>query len=165
LKSVEDLYKEYSKDVYYYIYSLCNNPNSTMDIMQSTFLSAILSKDRYNGSCTIKTWLFSIAKHEFYKYIKKNKNHINIDEIIYLSISESIDQKLEDEEDRQALYSTINDLEEDLKNIVLLRLTSELSFAEIGRIVLKSEVYCRVNFYRAKQRIVDKLRKGGFLHG
>jgi RNA polymerase sigma factor (sigma-70 family) len=164
LKDIEELYTMHSKNVYYYAFSLCHNQDIALDIMQSTFLSAIISKNNYNGTCSITTWLFSIAKHEFYKHLSKNKNQIGLDEIIYLSITENIDDKMQIKEEKKILYETINFLDEKLKNIVLLRILYNLSFSEISCIVEKSEVYCRVNFYRAKQKIINILNLGGLIN-
>ena len=45
-------------------------------------------------------------------------------------------------------------LDENAKEVMLLRITGEFSFKEIGEIFGKNENWARVTFYRAKQKIV-----------
>lgn len=40
-----------------------------------------------------------------------------------------------------------------------LRLIGEISFAQIGEIIGKSENWARVNFYRGKKRIFEEMKK------
>ena len=52
------------------------------------------------------------------------------------------------------LFRKVHVLEETAKEVVLLRLTGEFSFREIGDIFGKNENWARVTFYRAKQKLV-----------
>jgi RNA polymerase sigma-70 factor (ECF subfamily) len=45
-------------------------------------------------------------------------------------------------------------MDEMTREVMYLRLTGELSFAEIGDILGKTENWARVTFYRGKQKIV-----------
>ena len=51
-------------------------------------------------------------------------------------------------------FRKVHVLEETAKEVVLLRLTGEFSFREIGDIFGKNENWARVTFYRAKQKLV-----------
>lgn len=162
MRDIENWYLNYAKSVFYYAFSLCGNTEIAMDIMQTTFLDVIASKSGYNGSCSITTWLFSIAKHEYLKYRKKNKADMNLDEAVFCTIPGSVEETLEHSEESAALSRAVSGLNQKSKRIVILRLAFGLSFAEIGHIVGKSETYCRVNYYRAKLQIVEILKAGGF---
>jgi len=54
---------------------------------------------------------------------------------------------------------SINNLDDNVKEIVLLRIYGELSFSDIGNIINKSENYARVNFHRAKLKIQKELEE------
>jgi RNA polymerase sigma-70 factor (ECF subfamily) len=56
---------------------------------------------------------------------------------------------------RLDLIARVHALEEPGREVVYLRIFGDLSFAEIGRVLGKSENWARVTFYRAK----EKLRK------
>ena len=55
---------------------------------------------------------------------------------------------------RADLFRRIHALPEQSREVVYLRLAGELSFAEIGAILGKTENWARVTFYRAKQRLM-----------
>lgn len=160
---LEKLYFEYSKNVFYFALSLCYNQDLALDIMQNTFISVINTKENYNGTCSITTWLFSIAKHEYYKILRKNKPYTNLDDIINVSTSENIEDKLLLKEEQKELYKQINMLEENSKTIFLLRIKYNLPFSKISTITGKSENYCRVCFFRSKQQIIKNINNGGLL--
>ena len=62
------------------------------------------------------------------------------------------------------LYNQINELDDIQKNIILLRISSNLSFFEISQIVNKSETYVRVMFYRTKEKL-KKINEENYIKG
>lgn len=50
-------------------------------------------------------------------------------------------------------------LPNDMKEVVILRITSELSFAEIGELLGKSETWARTNFFRAKRKLQEYIKE------
>lgn len=161
MKDLDRLYNTYSKDIYYFILSKCCDENTALDIMQNTFLSAITSIDRFNGTCTLKTWLFSIAKHEFQKHLRKNKPVISLDEAVVFSVVENLEDNFIYKSTAKTIRQEISKLDESIKQIMLLRIEHNLSFKEIGNIISQSEIYCRVNFYRVKRKIRETLIERG----
>jgi RNA polymerase sigma-70 factor (ECF subfamily) len=59
----------------------------------------------------------------------------------------------------EEIVKEINELKEPDRSIVLLRILAEYSFAEIGKLVNKSENYCRVIYYRAKNKLRKELKE------
>lgn len=53
------------------------------------------------------------------------------------------------------LYKKIQLLNETMRNVIYLRLVSDLSFLEIGEIMGKSETWARVTYYRAKNKLME----------
>ena len=56
-------------------------------------------------------------------------------------------------ENKIELYQAIHHLPEQEREVVLYRISGELSFREIGEIMGKSENWSRTVFFRAKQKI------------
>ena len=71
-------------------------------------------------------------------------------EIPALDLVEEIYAK---KETNKILYENISKLDKDTKKVVLLRITGELSFKEIGELMGKTENWARVSFYRGKERL------------
>ena len=52
---VDDIYQEYAKLIYKYIYSLCHDENLSEELTQETFYQAVKSQKSYNGTCKVST--------------------------------------------------------------------------------------------------------------
>ena len=120
--------------------------------MQSTFLSAIKSIHTFKGHSSVKTCLFGIAKNEYYTYLRKNPINLKLEDIIEIHYIE------ENNELYMSIIKKIKELKEPQKQIVILRIINDMSFAEIGEVVGKSENYCRVNFFREKQKLWEAIK-------
>ena len=58
----------------------------------------------------------------------------------------------------------LQELSGEMREVVYLRVLSDLSYKEIGEIMGKSENWARVTFYRAKEALLKK-REGRDGHG
>ena len=132
--------------------SIALNHEVAEDIMQSTFLSAIKSIHTFKGHSSVKTWLFGIAKNEYYTYLRKNPRNLKLEDI------NEIHYIQENNELYMSIMKKIKELKEPQKQIVILRIINDMSFAEIGEVVGKSENYCRVNFFREKQKLWEDIK-------
>lgn len=153
-QNIELLYRLYAKELFCFIFSICKDKHLSEDIIQTTFVEAIKSIEQFRGKSSVKTWLFSIAKHQCYQHLRKVNLHVSIDDI-NIESNENISEAAIINIFSEDVMRSINELDEPGRSIVLLRIMGEYSFSEIGNLVGKSENYCRVNFYRIK----NKLRK------
>jgi len=69
----------------------------------------------------------------------------------------SIEELAEIHEDMRRLLHHISKLDDDARELVLLRIYGELSFMEIAELLGKSETYARVTFHRLKLRIQKEM--------
>lgn len=81
---MEELYRQYSQIIFYFLYARCKDPLLSEDLMQETFVKALESMDSYDGSCKVSTWLCQIAKHLLYQHWQKNAR-IQIEEPVIFS--------------------------------------------------------------------------------
>ena len=151
------LYKRYYKDLYKYIYVMTLNSYDTEDILQNVFLKAMKGLKTFRGDSTIKTWFFTIARNEYLNYIAKNKREICLDTVEIPIITDDIEQKMLQKESVDLVLQYIQSKEEPIKSLLVLRLIEEKSFTQISKIINKSDVWCRVNFFRTKKELIDLL--------
>ena len=155
---METLYKENAKIVYHYLYSRCKDEELSKDLTQETFLKAYESMERFDGSCKISTWLCQIAKHLLYRYWAKTGRQIPTE-------PEELAQKApvaKENTESQVLtrielidcLKELQKLPEQMREVMYLRVMSDLSYKEIGEIMGKSENWARVTFYRAKEALL-----------
>lgn len=154
--NLEKLYKENFMLIYKFLICLTHNAEIAEDLTQETFYKAILHIDDFKGNCKLSVWLCEIAKNLWFNELKKNKkiNFIDVNSIeIYTQ--HDFEEKLLNKEDIQMLYKKITKLDENIQKIFYMKLYGNMTFKEIGDVIGKSEIWTRVNFYRAKQKIKE----------
>jgi RNA polymerase sigma-70 factor (ECF subfamily) len=162
-KEFDEIYRLYADDIYRFLLKLTQNEAISQDILQETMLKAIISADKFKENCSIKTWLCTIAKNEYYNYLKRSDNkNLALDEDLQ-SHENTLDNYFSDRMQALELHSVLHNLEEPYKEIFTLRVFAELKFNEIGKIFGKSENWARVTFFRAKEKIIGILEKEDFL--
>lgn len=158
---MEAVYQEYAQLVYRFLYSHTRDADWSQELMQETFLRAVDSISRYDGSCKLSVWLCQIAKHILWQELRRRKRVDMVELPGELPDASNIDgeTRVIHMEGTQQLYRAIHTLSEIEKEVVLYRMTGELSFRQVGEILGKSENWCRTVFYRAKQKLRKELEK------
>ncbi|MBO5352496.1 MAG: sigma-70 family RNA polymerase sigma factor [Lachnospiraceae bacterium] len=151
---METLYRENVKIVSHYLYSMCKDEELTKDLTQETFLRAYESLERFDNSCKISTWLCQIAKHLLYQYWAKAGKQIPAEPDETLPAKENTEQTAMTRVELIDCLKELHRLPEQMKEVMYLRVMSDLSYREIGEIMGKSENWARVNFYRAKELLL-----------
>lgn len=156
----EKIYQTYFHHVYLYLLKLCKNEHLAEELTSETFFKAIKAIDKFQGNCSINTWLITIGKNSYYNYLKKHKIEVELDQTI-----EMIDDKVDivgqmiKTESSLAIYKTLHLLEEPYKEVFSLRVLGELSFKQIAEIYGKTENWACVTYHRAKSKIKSKMEE------
>ena len=153
MQEMEVIYQQHAQTVYRYLLSLTRDEDLSEELTQETFYQAIRSSGRYDGSCKVTTWLCAIAKNVLQSY--RMKHHSHEDLATADLVSPSAEQEADLTLSRVDLMRSVHALPEPYREVLYLRLFSDLSFREIGDIFGKPENWARVTFYRGK----EKLRK------
>lgn len=163
MQNIEEVYKEYSNTVFKYLFCLTGKEETAEDLTQETFAIAIKEISKFRGDCKISVWLCQIAKHLWYKELKKHKKNINVsisDLNEELQEDKTIEEIVCEKEDRLKLFKDMQKLDERSKEVMYLRLIGNLNFTEIGEVLGKTPNWARVTFYRAKQKIREVNKNG-----
>ena len=156
MQNIEEIYKEYSITVYKYLFCLTQNRDISEELTQETFAIAVEDIKKFRGECKLSVWLCQIAKHLWYKELKKSKKNANVsfeevnDTILY---DESLEEIICEKEEKLKLFKDMQKLDEKSREVMYLRMVGNLSYEEIGEILGKTANWSRVTFYRAKQKI------------
>ena len=155
MQDMEQIYKEYFETVHKYLFCLTRNEYISEELTQETFYRAVKKIDTYRGECKISVWLCQIAKNLWYDYCRKNKNIVNKDDILEISLEDTTEEQVIAKEEKILLYQKMQKLDKEVREVIYLRITGELSFKEIGAILNKTENWARVTFYRGKNQLKE----------
>ena len=147
-KDMNAVYQEHAKQVYAFLFRMCQDPHLAEDLLQDTFLKAMEHMDAFDGKCKLTTWLCQIAKNTYYDYLRKNKKYADTEIVLDGIADEELtpEEKVLSKEAAKEIRMYIHQLPEPYKEVFLLRFYAELSFREIGQMFGKSEV-CHASPY------------------
>ena len=155
----EKLYEEYYHDVYIFLLGLTGNESIAEEVTQETFFKAMRKLDGFEGKCDIRVWLCQIAKNTFYSYCRKQKRILPEEQLQNIPASDcSFVEQLEDEEQMMKIHKMLHNMSEPYKEVFMLYVLGGFSLKDISSIFGKSESWARVTFYRAKQKLSERMR-------
>ncbi len=166
LEAVQILFGRYESPVFGYLVRLLSNQHDAEDCLQETFSKALQALGRYREQNTFKSWLYRIAHNEAINVIRKRGKAVLSEDPIQLSESAdvsdipSVSDRLIEAEERRSLEVAIQKLPELEREVLLLRLKSDLSFKSIAEVT-----GCPLNtvlgrMHNAKKRLRRFLEEG-----
>ena len=160
MQNIEEMYNKYSEIVYKYVFCLTGNEDTAEEIVQETFLVAVRDINKFRGECKISTWLCQISKYIWYKRLKKEKKETPLDILQdSLLIEDSIEENFCDKESKIQLFKKLQQLDEDTRNVMYLRIFGNFEYNEIAEIMNKTSNWARVVFFRGKQKLKEEIDK------
>jgi len=156
------LFEEYYSDLYRYLFGLCHDASLTEDLVSETFLEAVKSVVTFRGQSDIKTWLFSVARHRWYAWLRKKKRVPEVQPYEWLTetTGETPEETYITRETADRIRELICQQPERTAQILHMRLEG-YSYYEISRNFGISEASARVTDFRAKEKIREILKKEG----
>lgn len=137
------LIKRHQSKIYGFIYSKVGDRDVAEDIFQDTFIKVIrtLKSDSYNEEGKFLPWVMRISHNLVVDYFRNNKKmpvKRDTDEYSVFSImtddSPNIERQLIDFQIEKDLKKVINELPEDQKEVLMMRIYQDLSFKEISEL-------------------------------
>ncbi len=161
--TIQAIYEQYKNDVYAYLMSLTHNKPLSEDLTSDVFLGAIKALPVFKGNSSIKTWLFSIARHKWYEHLRKSKKEIAPEDLmrIYLSNDTNLEATMMTKALVDRIYEMLEEEPHKNKAIVMMRVNG-YSYFEIAQQHNVSESSARVIDFRTKARIRANLLKEGY---
>ncbi|QWC00329.1 sigma-70 family RNA polymerase sigma factor [Mycoplasmatota bacterium] len=132
-QAFETVYEHTKKGVFSIIISLVRNRTVTEDLMQDTYIKMIKKIKQYKRGRNFNAWLMQIAKNTALDYLRKANR-----ETIYDPQEQSyMHESLKTEAKTYDVLDLVKTLNEEEKQIVLLRAVSDMKFKDIAKIVNK----------------------------
>lgn len=160
---IRRLYKKYQKELYLYLYSLCKSRELAEDLLQETFLKAILSLSAEHTN--MRAWLYMVARNLYFNYSKNKRNfNFDIDKLGDTLASEDSDMpdRMIKLEGRRLMYQALQKLDGIKKEILILQYFCGLSQKEIAAMLHITPENVRVQAYRGKRELRKFMEANGY---
>jgi len=155
LNAFTPIYETFAGRIYSYCRHRVGSSQDAEDLTAEIFARAMSKCHTYRGG-SVGAWLFRIAYHMTVDFYRSKKVTTVSDEVLNTMSDTGQRSPLEIviQKERQGLLQELVDsLTEEKRNLLLLRITGELSSAEIGEIVGKNAGSVRVELHRIIQEL------------
>ena len=160
------VYRTYSREIYLYLYGLSHNRQLSEDLMQETFVKALITVG--TADMGIRAWLYKVARNLYFNTYRKDKrliigleNDENKAEIRE-EIEESPLSKLLTTEREEVLFKALNKLEGKKREVLLLQYFSGLSGKDIAKLLDITTENARILAFRGKKELKLYLEEAGY---
>jgi RNA polymerase sigma-70 factor (ECF subfamily) len=160
------LYERYVDRIYAYIYHRVGNVQEAEDLTARTFYRALDNLDSYEDrGAPFAAWLFRIAHNLMANWHRdrSRRRFLSLDRLwAQRAENDSPEEQVEEEENREALWSAINRLPEERRNLLLWKFGSQMSNLEIGELMNKSESAIKSLYFRTLATLRQDLEARGW---
>ncbi|HEY8666592.1 MAG TPA: sigma-70 family RNA polymerase sigma factor [Tepidisphaeraceae bacterium] len=158
------LYERYSTSVLSYLYRMLGNVEDVESIGQEVFLRAFRFAPTYKYPQKFSTWLFTITRNLAINYARRRKRSPirNITELNLEGIEMSGDpykvaaaatDNLEKQEEIARVLKALDDLPTDQKEVIVLGVFQDLSYAEMEEITGTKAVTLRSRMFHGLKKL------------
>ena len=144
------------KGVYNFIFYRTGHRETAEDLTQQIFLKALQAWPSFDsGKGTPKAWIFGIARHALIDHFRTAKPMFDLELAVQNDSGDNVERNFETKARLVEAQRYLSQLEPEDRDIVVMRVWDELTYAEIGEIIGKSEAATKMIF----SRIIQKLRE------
>jgi RNA polymerase sigma-70 factor, ECF subfamily len=162
----------YSSSIYRLGLKMLGNPQDAEDVLQNTFMNALMHLSSFEGRSSLSTWLYRIATNEALMLIRKRKPEISLEQESQEGEAESVEDlkptvfadwsglpedKLLSVEGKNILDRTIQSLPETLRIVFILRDIEGLSIKETADTLNLTETNVKTRLLRARMYLRERL--------
>ena len=151
------LYERYVRPVYRYLFSQIGDTAAAEDLTSQTFLSALEALPRYRHRGRFAAWLFVIARRKALDYFRRRRPQVDLDTLPLRADGADPASQVIQSQHWQDLSQRIAALSDEEQDLLRLRYVADLSFAEIGAILGKSEQAAKKSLYRLVSRLQNQM--------
>ena len=155
---LDQLYIRYHRELYLYVYGLCRNSALAEDLVQETFLKALLALSEGHGN--LRAWLYLVARNLYFNH-RKRAGRESGEEAASVGGEDPLDRLLTDERTR-LLYQALGRLEERKREVLQLQYFGGLAQREIAAVLHLTPEHVRVLAYRGKREIRQWMEEQGY---
>jgi len=155
------VYNQYKNQLYNYVCKMLYEKHIAEDITQNVFLRLYENLGNIRKSQSIASWLFTTARNEVFGHLRRKqikKEDFMKEEFEYRS-NEDIVGSFEEAELKELVQNGVDKMNDELKEVFILREYSELSYKEIANILCIEESLVKGRLFRARQILVDRISK------
>ena len=134
------------------------------DVVQDVFIKLFENLDNIHNKQSIQFWLFKAARNRMMGFLRSTKNKKLISEAadiddIEIGSDVSLEDEIENKELSKLILSELENMNEDFREVFVLKEYSGLSYKEIASLMDIDEDLVKSRLYKARQKLINKISK------
>lgn len=161
LEQVIELYKD---SLIFFLMQYTKNADIAEELTEDTFVTLAVKRPSFSENAKFRTWLFTIARNKALNYLKSAlfRKSVPIDEAEEVYLPDSPEQRLLEQERYRSLYSAMEKLPPNQREMICLVYFEEMSVSQAASIIHKTQRQGNSILFRARQNLKSILEKEGF---
>ncbi len=166
--TIENIYEEYNRYIYYLCLKLTKNPVEAEDLMQEVWMKVVRYESYMKEVDHVKAWLTTICMNTFRdryrKQVRRSKYVANQPDQLDISLLDliasdvlSVEEQLEKEDVCEIVRTKISELDAIYQKTVMYFYVHQFSLNEIAEVMKVSIGTVKSRLFRAKQRLKEMI--------
>lgn len=154
------LFEKYKNEAFKYSYLIIGNKHISEDIVQEAFINCYTQIKSLKNQEQFKSWFFKMLTRIAWRYSKKEKKSIPVDNIFEKADDEKNDESINQyirKEQADILHEEIEKLDIKQKTVIILYYFNDLTVKEIANIMGCFEGTVKSRLYSARRKLKNNL--------
>lgn len=158
--TILDQVKPFKDKVYRYALNIVGNTMDAEDIIQELLIKVWQKKEQFEEIENKEAWCMTVTRNMCIDKLRGRKqSSADVSDYHFLSDSATTpDQALEQKDSLTRVMKIVNELPESQKEIIHLRDVEGYTYKEISEMTTLTEDQVKVNLFRARQKLKEKLK-------
>ncbi len=154
----EKVFHDNREFIFKFLMKMTRDVSLAEELTQETFFRAYMNYASLRCKEKASAWLSQIARNTYYAWYNAQKGKHALDNLEAVSDGENIEDAFVQKELSKKALLYLHELEEPYKEVFMLSVFGGFSLKDISTVFGKSESWARVTFYRAKQKLLERMR-------
>ena len=161
-RALHTLYTRHGAAILTYLLGLLSDHQLAEEVLQDVMLAAWQSASRFRGNSKVRTWLIAIARYKALNVRQRQKQPslTPFDELMLSDTSQAIDQQLDSNQEKTAVYTTLQQLPSQYRETLELIFYHNLSGSEAASILGVAPGTVKSRLHRAKALFKKRFKLG-----
>ncbi|SDM62044.1 RNA polymerase sigma factor [Paenibacillus jilunlii] len=153
-----DIIRLYQQRIYVYCFRLLNSREEAEDAVQDIFIKAYQNIWDFKLQANFTSWLYRVSYHHCLNQLRRQKFQNQLRRLLRQDVTaKSAEQVVENRLFSESVAAALQKLSIEERNLVILRIFEDKSFAEIAEILGKSTVTVRKQYERTRSKLRESI--------
>jgi len=159
-RQFEALYRKYVAQIYSFALYELRDQHAAEDVTATVFMRALAGLPRFRErgeapESSFRVWLFQIARHALANHRRRDRRHPDspIELALEMPAADDVQATVTRRDELRQAWQRIDALPAERRRVLIMRLVHEMTPAEIGAVLGRSEGAVRILVHRALRSV------------